>query len=155
MSILMIERQSAVRLQVFPARVIACVLALLLAGCSNRHAAPDDALQRDWHWPLPATLWLQVAAPAAPVQDYLLVLQDESGILRASLFDPAGLPVARKRLRDGHWRNEGLLPPHAAVEDWLTAIVHSLTNGMPLAGESVQLELPDGSKLQVRQLESP
>lgn len=131
------------------------LLLVLLTACARQPVLPADVLQQHWHWPLPQQLWLQVQQPQQPALDYLLVLQDEQGVLRASLFDPAGMPVARKQLRNGGWRNEGLLPPHAAAEAWLTAIVRSLTDDRPVAGENIELELPDSSRLQVRQLESP
>lgn len=135
--------------------VRALCLLVVLTACGSLQSLPADVLQYNWHWPLPATLLLQVEPTAGTVQDYLLVLQDESGVLRASLFDPAGMPVARKQLRDGHWRNEGLLPPHAAAESWLTAIVRRLADDRRPVNESIQLELPNGSRLLVRQLESP
>lgn len=136
----------------------AALLTLLLfcAGCSRLQPLPADILQYPWHWPLPAVLLLQVEQPALQPQDYLLVLQDDGGLLRASLLDPAGMPVARKQLRNGRWHNEGLLPPLPAAEDWLTAVVLELTasNG-PATDDSIQLQLPDGSQLRIRQLEQP
>ena len=73
-----------------------CALWLLLAlltACARQPVLPADVLQQHWHWPLPQQLWLQVQQPQQPALDYLLVLQDEQGVLRASLFDPAGIPV--------------------------------------------------------------
>lgn len=136
--------------------VIMASLLATLAACSSVQPLPVGVVQHDWYWPLPATLLLQVVPAAAPVQDYLLVLQDEQGVLRASLFDPAGMPVARKQLHAGRWRNEGLLPPHAAAQDWLTAIVRGLTaDSLPAGQATLEFGLPDGSLLQVRPLESP
>lgn len=136
---------------------LAALLGLLLfAGCSNVQRLPADVVQHSWYWPLPLMLVLQVEPVAALSQDYLLVLQDDSGMLRALLFDPAGMPVARKQLRNGRWRNEGLLPPAPAVDSWLTAIVHELTALAPAINEdSIMLKLDDGSQLRVRQLEQP
>ena len=137
---------------------LVAVVLLLAAGCSQMQRLHADVLQQQWRWPLPLQLWLQVQPDAAPTaQDYLLVLQDDNGTLRASLFNPAGMPVARKLLRNGRWQNEGLLPPAPAANHWLTAIVRELTASpqqerQPVK-ESFSLLLADGSRLQVRELE--
>lgn len=128
------------------------LLLVLLAACARQPVLPADVLQQHWHWPLPQQLWLQITTPQQPAQDYLLVLQDENGLLRASLFDPAGMPVARKQLRNGRWRNEGLLPPHAEAEHWLTAVVQRLT-GEAKPSLPLRLPLDNGSRLQLAPLE--
>lgn len=129
---------------------------LLLAGCGGVQQLPADVVQYSWHWRLPAMLLLQVEPDNGVKQDYLLVLQDEDGVLRASLFDPAGMPVARKQLHHGRWRNEGLLSPKPAVENWLTAIVSKLTAGLPPdSPDVIQLQLADGSRLHISQMEQP
>lgn len=129
------------------------LLLVLLAACARQPVLPADVLQQHWHWPLPQQLWLQITTPQQPAQDYLLVLQDENGLLRASLFDPAGIPVARKQLRGGRWYNEGFLPPQASAESWLTAVVQGLTGGPVPAGQPLVLQLDNGSRLQLGPLE--
>lgn len=130
------------------------LLLTLLAACARDRVLPVDVLQQHWHWPVPQQLWLQVQEPQQPPQDYLLVLQDEQGSLRASLFNPAGMPVARKQLKQGSWRNEGLLPPAPDAGGWLTAVVQRLTTGAePIIGQPLELQLDNGRKLLLRPLE--
>lgn len=134
--------------------VLGAGLLVLLAACSARPSLPADVLQQGWHWPLPQTLLLRVEPAEGTGRDYLLVLQDDAGVLRVSLLDPAGMPVARKQLHNGRWRNEGLLPPQAGVEDWLNAIVRRLTGTLALPdADEIALELHGGDRLHFRQLE--
>ncbi|MCY1534314.1 hypothetical protein D9M68_696800 [compost metagenome] len=80
--------------------------------------------------PLSATLPLSLHIQrdrAGERQDWLLVLQAEGADLRWSLFDPLGVPLARQRLTQGVWRNDGLLPPNQQARELFAALLFALT----------------------------
>ncbi|WXL25297.1 DUF3261 domain-containing protein [Ectopseudomonas mendocina] len=105
-------------------RALLLSLSLLLSACASHTALPErqTALVAE----LPLTLQVQ-RQTTADQQDWLLVLQDENGSLRASLFDPIGVPLARQQLRDGSWHNDGLLPPNYEARELFSALLFALT----------------------------
>ena len=76
--------------------------------------------------PLPLALQVQ-RSQAQSQQTWWLVLQNEPGELRASLFDPLGVPLARQLLRDGQWQSDGLLPPNSEARELFAALLFALT----------------------------
>lgn len=99
-------------------------LSLLLTACAAQTPlpAPSPALVVA----LPLALQVQ-RQQVANQQTWWLVLQDEPEGLRASLFDPLGVPLARQVLRAGQWQNDGLLPPNAEARELFTALLFALT----------------------------
>jgi hypothetical protein len=100
-------------------------LCLLLVACAAR--TPLPALAPTLVAALPLSLQVQREQADQPPQTWWLVLQDEQGVLRASLFDPLGVPLARQLLSDGEWRNDGLLPPNAEARELFAALLFALT----------------------------
>ncbi|PTS85149.1 hypothetical protein DBR00_04955 [Pseudomonas sp. HMWF032] len=99
-------------------------LCLLLAACAAQTPllAPSPALVVA----LPLALQVQ-RQQVATQQTWWLVLQNEPEGLRASLFDPLGVPLARQVLRAGQWQNDGLLPPNAEARELFSALLFALT----------------------------
>ena len=111
-------------------RIVLLGLCLLLAACATQTPLP---LQPP-HLLAPLPLTLQVERKqAANQQTWWLVLQDEHGALRASLFDPLGVPLARQLLDNGAWHNEGLLPPNNEARELFAALLFALTPSAQLA----------------------
>lgn len=105
-------------------------LYLLLVACATQ--TPLPAQTPVLVAPLP--LALQVQRSQGPNQQtWWLVLQDEPGELRASLFDPLGVPLARQLLRAGQWHNDGLLPPNSEARELFAALLFALTPSTQLA----------------------
>lgn len=105
-------------------------VALLLSACVSHSPVPS-------HVPaltaaLPLSLHVQRLSPA-PAQSWWWVLQDEDGVLRASLFDPLGVPLARQQLRQGQWHNDGLLPPNREARELFSALLFALSDSRQLA----------------------
>ena len=67
------------------------LLGLLLGACANRTPLPASAPSLS----LPLSLHIQRAQGGASA-DWLLVVQAEGTALRWSLFDPLGVPLARR-----------------------------------------------------------
>ena len=105
-------------------RLLLAGLCLLLSACAAR--TPLPAQLPTLTAPLPLALQVQ-REQAGTRQDAWLVLQAEQHGLRASLFDPLGVPLARQSLRDGHWHNDGLLPPNAEARELFSALLFALT----------------------------
>ena len=105
-------------------RALLLSLSLLLSACASHTPLPErqTALVAE----LPLTLQIQ-RQTTGEQQDWLLVLQEENGSLRASLFDPIGVPLARQQLRNGEWQNDGLLPPNKAARELFSALLFALT----------------------------
>jgi hypothetical protein len=103
--------------------LLAC-LCLLLAACAAR--TPLPARLPELAAPLPLALQVQ-REQADNQQIWWLVLQDEQGALRASLFDPLGVPLARQLLQGGQWQDDGLLPPNAEARELFSALLFALT----------------------------
>jgi hypothetical protein len=61
------------------------------------------------------------------------VVQAEDGSLRWSLFDPLGIPLARQRLAQQRWHNDGLLPPNPEARELFAALLFALTPAEQLA----------------------
>src|SRR3989338_1451070 len=95
-------------------RILLASLCLLLAACAVR--TPLPACVPALAAALPLALQVQ-REQAGNQQTWWLVLQDEQGALRASLFDPLGVPLARQLLQAGHWQDDGLLPPNAEARE--------------------------------------
>lgn len=106
-------------------------LCLLLTACATQTPLPAQppALVAA----LPLALQVQ-RQQAASQQTLWLVLQDEPQGLRASLFDPLGVPLARQLLRAGQWQNDGLLPPNGEARELFTALLFALTPSAQLPG---------------------
>jgi hypothetical protein len=102
------------------ALVITCLL--LLGACASQAPLPVSLP----HLQLPMQLHIQ-RQQADQRQDWLLVIQEESGGLRWSLMDPLGIPLARQRLVDGKWQADGLLPPNAEARELFAALLFALT----------------------------
>jgi hypothetical protein len=105
-------------------------LYLLLVACAAH--TPLPAQLPTLVAPLPLAVQVQ-RSQAQSQQVWWLVLQDEHGALRASLFDPLGVPLARQQLRDGAWHSDGLLPPNAEARELFAALLFALTPAAHLA----------------------
>ncbi|MEB0040208.1 DUF3261 domain-containing protein [Pseudomonas sp. MH10] len=95
---------------------------LLLCACASQAPLPEHSPQLA----LPMQLHI-LREQAEQRQDWLLVIQQESGGLRWSLMDPLGIPVARQRLVDGTWQADGLLPPNPQARELFAALLFALT----------------------------
>lgn len=108
--------------------LLAGLVILTLAGCAQHpplpEASPPLALPQKWH--------VQTLGDAEP-QDWLLVIQDDGPGLRWSLFSPLGTPLARQRLHNGSWHNDGLLPPNPLARELFSAQLFALTPREALA----------------------
>ncbi|AYC34592.1 hypothetical protein D3880_20420 [Pseudomonas cavernae] len=109
-------------------RALLLGLCLLLTACAARTPLPSTAPALA----LPLSLHIQRDDGTAS-QDWLLVVQDEAGALRWSLFDPLGVPLARQQLAGGEWRSDGLLPPNAEARELFAALLFALTPSAQLA----------------------
>ena len=96
----------------------------VIVGCVNRLPVPEQ-LPATWVWPMPAQVLIQVTTEAQQ-KDFIVLLQHEPKGLRVSLFDPLGVPQARKLLKADQWRNEGLLPPNPQADAWIAALIFAL-----------------------------
>ncbi|WPC05583.1 hypothetical protein SBP02_02160 [Pseudomonas benzenivorans] len=105
-------------------RAILLGLCLLLGACATQTPLPHT--RPDLVTPLPLSLHIQ-REQADQRQDWLLVLQAEGEELRWSLFDPLGVPLARQRLSQGRWWDDGLLPPNAEARELFAALLFALT----------------------------
>ncbi|MDP3817278.1 hypothetical protein [Pseudomonas sp.] len=105
-------------------RLLLTSLCLLLAACAAR--TPLPAALPPLAAALPLALQVQ-REQAGNQQTWWLVLQDEQGALRASLFDPLGVPLARQLLQAGQWQDDGLLPPNAEARELFSALLFALT----------------------------
>ncbi|MCU1718385.1 hypothetical protein [Pseudomonas sp. 5P_3.1_Bac2] len=111
-------------------RVLLLSLGLLLSACVSQTPLPQQ--MPSWPAPLPLSLHVQRISSEA-TQSWWLVLQDEGGVLRASLFDPLGVPLARQQLLAGQWHNDGLLPPNAEARQLFSALLFALSEPAQLA----------------------
>lgn len=111
-------------------RLVLIGLCLLLAACAAH--TPLPAQPPPLAAPLPLALQVQ-REQAGNQQTWWLVLQDEHGSLRASLFDPLGVPLARQLLNGREWQNDGLLPPNAEARELFSALLFALTPAAQLA----------------------
>ena len=105
-------------------RALLFALLLLLAACAAHTPLPQQPPQLAA--PLPLALQVQ-RQQGESQQVWWLVLQDEQGALRASLFDPLGVPLARQLLQNSQWRNDGLLPPNSEARELFAALLFALT----------------------------
>lgn len=124
------------------------LLGLLLAGCAARAPLPSAAPTLAW----PLQLHVQREQDGQR-QDWLLVVQEEAGALRWSLFDPLGIPLTRQRLERQSWHNDGLLPPNPEARELFAALLFALTPAAELAqrypaarwqADAAQRQLLDG-----------
>ncbi|QLF95082.1 DUF3261 domain-containing protein [Pseudomonas sp. ABC1] len=113
-------------------RYLLVLMALLLTACANHTPLPERV--PSLVAALPLTLQIEHTAPQQTVQQWLLVLQREDDALRYTLLDPLGTPLARQRLRDGSWHNDGLLPPNPRARELFGALLFALTPDAALAG---------------------
>lgn len=128
--------------------LIACLL--LLTACASQPPLPPQVPTLA----LPMQLHIE-RDQAGQRQDWLLVIQEESGGLRWSLVDPLGMPQARQRLANGHWQADGFLPPNPEARELFAALLFALTPGGELgtlypqaSGDSAGRQL--GERWQVR-----
>lgn len=112
-------------------RILLASLCLLLAACAAR--TPLPARSPELAAPLPLALQVQRAQTDSQ-QTWWLVLQEEQGALRASLFDPLGVPLARQLLQAGQWQDDGLLPPNSEARELFSALLFALTPPAALPG---------------------
>lgn len=127
-------------------RPLALLLPLLLAACAATTPLPQ--LQPALATPLPLTLHIERQAGAAH-SDWLLLVQRDADGLRWSLFDPLGMPLARRLLDGDGWRQDGLLPPHAEAEGVFAALLFALTPAAALPDAypaAVWSETPAGDR---------
>ncbi|MES2821814.1 MAG: DUF3261 domain-containing protein [Pseudomonadota bacterium] len=106
----------------------ACLLAVLLCGCASQAPLPSGAPRLD----LPLQLHVQ-REQAGQQLDWLLVIQQDGDVLRWSLLDPLGRPLARQRLAQARWQAEGLLPPNPEARELFAALLFALTPAADLA----------------------
>ncbi|MGL4315672.1 MAG: DUF3261 domain-containing protein [Pseudomonas sp.] len=111
-------------------RAVLLGVCLLLAACAAHTPVPDTS--PTLVAALPLTLQIQ-RQQAGEQRDWLLVLQAEGPVLRWSLFDPLGVPLARQLLQDGTWHDDGLLPPNAEARELFAALLFALTPSAELA----------------------
>ncbi|MCO8162603.1 hypothetical protein NJC38_10535 [Pseudomonas sp. 21LCFQ010] len=95
---------------------------LLLGGCASQAPLPVGTPDLQ----LPRQLHVQ-RVQAGQSQDWLLIIQQESGGLRWSMMDPLGIPQARQRLIDGQWQADGLLPPNPEARELFAALLFAMT----------------------------
>jgi len=105
-------------------RLLLLGIGLLLSACAARTPLPSSL--PELATPLPATLHIR-REQAGEQQFWWLVVQAEGSILRWSLFDPLGVPLARQLLQDGAWRADGLLPPNGEARELFAALLFALT----------------------------
>jgi len=105
-------------------------LCLLLGACAGH--TPVPAVAPALNNLLPLSLHVQRELADEQV-NWLLVVQREGQALRWSLFNPLGVPLARQRLLDGAWHNDGLLPPNAEARELFAALLFALTPADALA----------------------
>jgi len=112
---------------------------LLLTGCIRSPASKVlpamDHLRVPPQLTLPQTLHIE----RDDGQQWLLVIQKEqlehSFRFRFSLFDPLGVPAARRLIEQGHWRNDGLLPPNREAQELFDTLLHALNGHSPPVGQ--------------------
>jgi len=102
--------------------------ALLLSACASQAPLPNTTPTLE----LPLQLHVQRQQDQQR-QDWLLVIQQDGQALRWSLLDPLGIPLARQRLEQGEWRNDGLLPPNPEARELFAALLFALTPRAELA----------------------
>ena len=105
-------------------------ICLLLGACAVRTPLPLSAPV--FGAPLPAALRIDRDL-ASERQTWWLVVQAEGPILRWSLFDPLGVPLARQLLEGGAWRADGLLPPNDEARELFAALLFAMTPTEALA----------------------
>jgi hypothetical protein len=106
----------------------------MLAACATPPILPVQAPAQEYAraLALPRRVLVTEMADGKPAQDAILIAQQEdAGILRWSLFDALGLPLARQILQVHTWRNDGLLPPNARARQLFAALLFAWT---PKAG---------------------
>lgn len=97
---------------------------LLLSACAAHTPLPLSA--PTFGASLPAALRVE-RQQGVDQQTWWLVVQAEQAALRWSLFDPLGVPLARRLLEDGQWRADGLLPPNREAQELFAALLFALT----------------------------
>lgn len=110
-------------------RIVLLLASLLLAACAARTPLPE--VPPPLVAPLPLTLQIQ-RQHSDGRQDWLLVIQREGQVLRWSLLDPLGIPLARQRLQAGTWQNDGLLPPNPEARELFAALLFALSDAAAL-----------------------
>ena len=95
---------------------------LLLGACACQAPVPATHPSLE----LPLQLHVQ-RRQADETLDWLLVIQQEDSALRWSLLDPLGLPLARQRLEQGQWHNDGLLPSNPEARELFAALLFALS----------------------------
>jgi len=123
------------------------VLALLLVACATQPPVPTSLPELV----LPQTLHVQ----RDDGQDWLLVIQDEHGHLRFSMFDPLGTPLARQLLFNRQWHNDGLLPPNREAQELFSALLHALWQSQANAVPVMTLHPPNGRSYQFTPVPTP
>lgn len=111
-------------------RLFLLSLCLLLSACTARTPLPLSAPV--FGAPLPATLRIDRDL-AGERQTWWLAVQAEGPVLRWSLFDPLGVPLARQLLEGGVWRADGLLPPNDEARELFAAMLFAITPADALA----------------------
>jgi len=123
------------------------LLGLLLVACATQRPVPSQLPELA----LPQTLHVE----RDDGLDWLLVIQNEDGHLRFSLFDLLGVPLARQQLIGGKWRNDGLLPPNREARELfgtlLLALGQSKANVVPV----MTLHLHNGHRYQFNPVQTP
>ncbi len=99
-------------------------LVLVLGACTRQLPLPVQTPELE----LPMQLHIQRRSAEA-TQDWLLVIQQEKNVLRWSLLNPLGIPLARQLLSDGRWAADGLLPPNAEARELFAGLLFALTPG--------------------------
>lgn len=122
-------------------RLLLSVGLLLLCACASHAPLPEHSPQLA----LPMQLHI-LREQAEQRQDWLLVIQQESGGLRWSLIDPLGIPVARQRLINGKWQADGLLPPNPQARELFAALLFALTPAAELRTNYPQARTKDGQR---------
>jgi hypothetical protein len=114
--------------------VILCACALM-AACGTPASGPRGAVGAAAVAAigLPRSAQVAVRDAAGAQQQRMLVVQAlDGGATRWSMFDTLGVPRARQILRDGHWRNDGLMPPAADISRMFAVVLFAWTPGSML-----------------------
>lgn len=111
-------------------RLLLLGFCLLLTACAAR--TPLPASVPTLSAPLPLALQIE-REQGEQQQSWWLVVQAESPVLRWSLFDPLGVPLARQLLEGGVWRADGLLPPNNEARELFAALLFAMTPTEALA----------------------